>query len=242
MIPRLTDLKEFGGTHKKHMRILIVEDEEKLAQSLKKGLEKEGYAVDYVVDGEAGQRRIEINNKEYDMVILDLMLPKKDGFEILRNIRKEGIAIPILVLTARDATDDKVNALNEGADDYIVKPFSFEELLARVKALLRRPEPMIPNEIKIKDLTLDIASRKAFRRGKEINLTLKEFGLLEYLMRHPNQVLTREQILDHLWDFAFDSFSNVVDVHVKNLRKKIDSDYNEKLLETIRGVGYKIKG
>ena len=224
------------------MRILIVEDEEKLAQSLKKGLEKEGYAVDYVVEGEAGQRRIEMNNKEYDLVILDLMLPKKDGFEILKNVRNEGITIPILVLTARDATDDKVTALNDGADDYIVKPFSFEELLARVKALLRRPEPMIPNEIKIKDLILNIASRKAFRRGKEINLTLKEFGLLEYLMRHPNQVLTREQILDHLWDFAFDSFSNVVDVHVKNLRKKIDSEHNEKLLETIRGVGYKIKG
>ena len=170
------------------------------------------------------------------------MLPKKDGFEILKNVRNEGITIPILLLTARDATDDKVTALNDGADDYIVKPFSFEELLARVKALLRRPEPMIPNEIKIKDLILNIASRKAFRRGKEINLTLKEFGLLEYLMRHPNQVLTREQILDHLWDFAFDSFSNVVDVHVKNLRKKIDSEHNEKLLETIRGVGYKIKG
>src|SRR3989344_225189 len=224
------------------MRILIVEDEEKLAQSLKKGLEKEGYAVDYVVEGEAGQRRIEMNNKEYDLVILDLMLPKKDGFEILKNVRNEGITIPILVLTARDATDDKVTALNDGADDYIVKPFSFEELLARVKALLRAPEPMIPNEIKIKDLILNIASRKAFRRGKEINLTLKEFGLLEYLMRHPNQVLTREQILDHLWDFAFDSFSNVVDVHVKNLRKKIGSEHNEKLLETIRGVGYKIKG
>ena len=224
------------------MRILIIEDEEKLAQSLKKGLEKEGYAVDYVLDGEAGERRLEMSYKDYDMVILDLMLPKKDGFEILRTIRKEEITTPILVLTARDATDDKVMALNEGADDYLVKPFSFEELSARVRALLRRPEQSLPAELKLKDLTLNISSRKAFRKGKEIVLTLKEFGLLEYLMRHPNQVLTREQILDHLWDFAFDSFSNVVDVHIKNLRKKIDSDHNEKLLETIRGVGYKIKG
>ena len=224
------------------MRILIIEDEEKLAQSLKKGLEKEGYAVDYVLDGEAGERRLEMSFKDYDLVVLDLMLPKKDGFEILRTIRKEEITTPILVLTARDATDDKVMALNEGADDYLVKPFSFEELSARVRALLRRPEQSLPAELKLKDLTLNISSRKAFRKGKEIVLTLKEFGLLEYLMRHPNQVLTREQILDHLWDFAFDSFSNVVDVHIKNLRKKIDSDHNEKLLETIRGVGYKIKG
>ena len=223
------------------MRILIVEDEEKLAQSLKKGLEKEGFAVDYIMDGDAGERRIIVSHKDYDLIILDLMLPGKDGFQICRDVREQQITTPILVLTARDATEDKVSALDAGADDYLVKPFSFEELMARVRALLRRPEQALPNELVVKDLHLDTTSRTVTRKGKEINLTLKEFNLLEYLMRHADQVLTREQILDHLWDFAFDSFSNVVDVHVKNLRKKIDGNQHEKLLETIRGVGYRIK-
>ncbi len=223
------------------MRILIIEDEEKLAISLKKGLEKEGYAVDYVLDGETGQRRIALNHQDYDLVILDLMMPKRDGFEVCRNVRKQNITIPILVLTARDATEDKVQALNDGADDYLVKPFSFEELTARIRALLRRPEQALTEELTVRDLVLNTSSRKVHRRGDEIFLTLKEFSLLEYLMRHPNQVVTRENMIDHLWDFAFDSFSNVVDVHIKNLRRKIDGNYDEKLLETIRGVGYKIK-
>ncbi|KKT28626.1 MAG: Two component transcriptional regulator, winged helix family [Candidatus Yanofskybacteria bacterium GW2011_GWA1_44_21] len=224
------------------MRILIVEDEEKLAETLKRGLEKEGYAVDYLMDGEAGQRRIETNYKDYDLIILDLMLPKRNGFEVCKNVRQADIVTPILILTARDAVEDKVYALDEGADDYLVKPFSFQELLARIRALLRRPEQVLPVELNIKDLNLNSSTRRVTRLNREIPLTLKEFGLLEYLMRHPNQVLTREQILDHLWDFAFDSFSNVVDVHIKNLRKKVDGEYNEKLLETIRGVGYRIKG
>ncbi|OGN07470.1 MAG: DNA-binding response regulator [Candidatus Yanofskybacteria bacterium RIFCSPHIGHO2_01_FULL_48_25b] len=223
------------------MRILIVEDEEKLALSLKKGLEKEGFAVDYIMDGEAGERRIIVNHKDYDLVILDLMLPGKDGFEICQEVREQKVTTPILVLTARDATEDKVAALNAGADDYLVKPFSFEELMARVRAILRRPEQALPNELVIQDLHLDTITRKVTRKGKEIHLTLKEFNLLEYLMRHAGQVLTREQILDHIWDFAFDSFSNVIDVHVKNLRRKIDDTHHEKLLETIRGVGYRIK-
>ena len=223
------------------MRILIVEDEEKLAQAIKKGLEKEGYAADYLLDGESGQRRIQINHQDYDLIILDLMLPKITGFEVAKNVRDLGILTPILILTARDAIDDKVTALDTGADDYLVKPFSFEELYARVRALLRRPEQILPTELKVKDLSLNVNTRKVHRAGKEIPLTLKEFGLLEYLMRHPNQVLTREQILDHLWDFAFDSFSNIVDVHMKNLRKKVDQEYHDKLLETIRGVGYKIR-
>lgn len=224
------------------MKLLIVEDEEKLAVSLKKGLEKEGYAVDYVLDGEAGQRRIELCRKDYDLIVMDLMLPKKDGFEVVKNVRAQNILTPILVLTARDTTEDKILALDGGADDYLIKPFSFEELLARVRALMRRPEQSLPTELKIKDLKLNTGTRTVLRSNREIPLTLKEFGLLEYLMRHPNQVLSREQILDHLWDFAFDSFSNVVDVHIKNLRKKVDNGHHDKLLETIRGVGYRIRG
>lgn len=158
-----------------------------------------------------------------------------------KDVRAQNIILPIIILTARDAVEDKVLALDSGADDYLVKPFVFKELLARIKALLRRPEQILPVELKVHDLSLNTTTRKVYRKDKEIPLTLKEFGLLEYLMRHPNQVLTREQILDHLWDFAFDSFSNVVDVHIKNLRKKVDGENNDKILETIRGVGYRIK-
>ncbi|OGN11345.1 MAG: DNA-binding response regulator [Candidatus Yanofskybacteria bacterium RIFCSPHIGHO2_02_FULL_43_15c] len=223
------------------MRILIIEDDLKIAEAIKAGLEKVGYAVDHIGDGDAGQRRIEINHTDYDLVILDLMLPGKDGFQICKKIREQNINIPVLVLTAKLSTEDKVNALDSGADDYLVKPFSFEELLARIRAILRRPEPVIPVELKLHDITLNTVTRKVFRNGKEIPLTLKEYSLLEYFMRHPGQVLNREQILDHLWDFGFDSFSNVVDVHLKNLRKKIHDNRGEKLLETIRGVGYRFR-
>jgi DNA-binding response OmpR family regulator len=223
------------------MRILIIEDEEKLATAIKKGLEVEGYAVDCLFDGDSGERRIALNHKDYDLIILDLMLPGKDGFEICKNSRDLGITTPILVLTARDATSDKVSALNVGADDYLVKPFTFEELQARIKALLRRPNQILPSELEVQDLHLDPVTRNVERKGKKIVLTLKEFNLLEYLMRHPDQVLTREQIIDHVWDFSFDSFSNIVDVHIKNLRKKIGDLNNGKILETIRGIGYRIK-
>ncbi len=222
------------------MRILIVEDEEILAKGLKKGLEKEGYAVDYVMDGETAQRRIEISYKDYDLVVLDWMLPKRDGVEVCKNIRSQDIKIPILMLTARPETGDKINALDAGADDYIVKPFSLPELVARIRALLRRPSESLPIELKIQDLTLNASTRKVLRSHKEINLTVKEFSLLEYLMRHPNQVINRTQILDHLWGFDFDSFSNVVDVHIKNLRKKINNKRHT-ILETVRGIGYRVK-
>lgn len=223
------------------MKILIIEDNEKLAQMLKKGFESKGYAADYILDGEAGQNRIELCYDDYDIVILDLMMPKKNGLEVCQYIRQKNITIPILILTARDSTDDKIAALDCGADDYLVKPFSFKELLSRIRAILRRPNNSLPTELQINKITLNPTTRKVFSGKKEIKLTLKEFSLLEYLMRHPNQVLKREQILDNLWDFGFDSFSNVVDVHIKNLRKKLEDKNNGEFLETIRGIGYRIK-
>ncbi|PJE51269.1 MAG: DNA-binding response regulator [Candidatus Yanofskybacteria bacterium CG10_big_fil_rev_8_21_14_0_10_36_16] len=223
------------------MRILIVEDEIKLAKALKKILEKEGFAADFVTDGEEAEKRILLFRKEYDLIILDLMLPKKSGFEICQNIRNEGVYIPVLVLTARGSIEDKIEVLDSGADDYMVKPFSFEELLARVRAILRRPDEALPEKLKLGNLTLSPSTRQVFYNSHEIHLTLKEYSLLEYMMRHPNQVLNREQILDHVWDFNFDSFSNVIDVHIKNLRKKIRYGKNNPSLETIRGVGYRLR-
>lgn len=223
------------------MRILIIEDEEKLAESLKKGLEKSGYAADYLTDGETGQRRIEVSHMNYDLIILDLMLPKKNGFEICQAVRKRGVMVPILILTARDMTDDKILALDSGADDYLVKPFSFEELLARIRALLRRPVEAMPTELTVRDILLKPTEREVWRGDRKIDLTLKEFELLHYLMRHPNEVLNREDIYLHLWDFEDNSFSNIIDVHVKNLRRKLEDHGAEKIVETVRGVGYRLK-
>ncbi|HEX4104528.1 MAG TPA: response regulator transcription factor [Candidatus Paceibacterota bacterium] len=223
------------------MRILIIDDEEKLAKSLKRGLERSGYAVDYLLDGESGERRLELYRNDYDLVILDLMLPGKNGFEVCTEMRRNGVTTPVLILTARDATDDKVKALDSGGDDYLVKPFSFEELLARARALLRRPQAALPDELKVGQLTLKPAQREVYRDGKKVDLTLKEFELLYFLMRNPNKVLNREDIYVHLWDFAANSLSNIIDVHIKNLRKKLGDDSNEKILETVRGVGYRLK-
>lgn len=223
------------------MRLLLVEDNEKLAGSLKRGLEQEGYAVDAALDGEAGWKKLMAGLEDYNLLIMDLTLPKIDGLDLCRNIRKEGITLPIIMLTARDTVEDKIIGLDSGADDYLVKPFSFEELLARLRSCLRRPREVLPGELRVKDLVLDAAAAKVFRGGTEIKLTLKELRLLEYFMRHPNQVLLREQIIGHLWDFDFDSVSNVLDAHMKNLRRKIDGDYEEKLFETVRGMGYRLK-
>ncbi|MCX6383452.1 MAG: response regulator transcription factor [Actinobacteria bacterium] len=223
------------------MRILIVEDSEKLAALLKKGLESEGYAADIIYDGKSALDRIFLNYQDYDMVILDLMLPEIGGIEICKKTREHKISIPVLMLTAKDTTDDKVIGLNSGADDYLIKPFSFEELLARIKALLRRPKQQISDKLDVKDLVIDLSNKKVTRSGNEISLTLKEFRLLEYFMRNKGKVLTREDIMASLWDFDFNSFSNVVDVHLKNLRKKIDSGYENKLFKTIYGIGYKIE-
>lgn len=222
------------------MRILIIEDEEKLAQLLKKGLEQEGFSVDYVLDGEAGQKRIELYRDEYDAVLLDLMLPKRDGIEVCKNVREKGIMVPILMLTAKDTTEDKILGLESGADDYLVKPFSFDELVARVKALLRRPHESLPQELKVRNIVLNPVTQKVYKEGREVMLTLKEFQLLEYLMRNKGRVMNREQIFSHVWDFASDAFSNVVDVHIKNLRKKLEEGSHEKFLETVRGVGYRL--
>lgn len=222
------------------MRILIIEDEESIAKVLKKALEREAYAVDYLLDGEKAMRRLEMNSRDYDLILLDLMLPGKGGLEICRELRAQNITVPILVLTARNDLNDKIAALELGADDYLTKPFSIQELIARIKAILRRPAEMPGNQLMIGDLVLDGNTHQVTLRGEPIELTVKEFTLLEYLMRNPNQVISRHQIIDHLWGYDFMSASNIVDVHIKNLRKKI-GNRQYRLLETIRGLGYRIK-
>ena len=207
---------------------------------MKTGLEREGYTVDWVADGIDGQKRIELYHDEYDLVVLDLMLPGKNGIEICKGVRAKGIATPILILTAKSYIDDKVSALEGGADDYLTKPFDFKELLSRIKALLRRPKEKVTLDLRCEGIILNPGSRKVLLDEKEIKLTLKEFGILEYLMRHPNRVVTRDDILFNVWDFHFDSFSNVVDVHINHLRKKINKGRGKDVLETIRGVGYRI--
>jgi DNA-binding response OmpR family regulator len=223
------------------MKILIVEDEEHLAKLLKRGLESEGYAVDHLSDGESAQRRIEINHMDYDLVILDLMLPKRHGFEVCKNVRTAEISIPILILTAKCDIESKVSLLNSGADDYMMKPFIFSELLARVKALTRRPKVVLSSELKIADLILDLNDKKLFKSGKEIGLTLKEFRILEYFMRRPNKIVSRVDLTDNIWDFDYNSFSNTLEVYINRIREKIDKNRKKKLLETVRGIGYKLK-
>jgi DNA-binding response OmpR family regulator len=220
------------------MRLLVVEDAERLARALKRGLEKEGYAVDTLGDGRLAQTRLRSRHDEYDLAVLDVMLPGVDGFAICRDLRERGVTVPVLMLTARDSTDDKVTGLDAGADDYLVKPFAFEELLARVRTLLRRPRQALPIALVAGDLVLDPGARVARRGARDLELTAKEFALLELLMRHRGEVLSRERILDHVWDDEYDASSNVVDVHLKNLRRKIDPPGGPSLFRTVRGVGY----
>jgi len=222
------------------MKILIIEDHEKLATLLKRGLEREGNTVDWVNDGEKGQERLEMCNKDYDVVVLDLMMPKKTGFEVCRNVRMANISIPILILTARSGLDDKINLLNIGADDYLVKPFEFSELLARLRALTRRPSKSLPTGLRVGELVLRPADKTVFLAEKEIKLSLTEFRLLEYLMRNQGQAVTREDLISSVWDFNFDSVSNIIDVYVNRLRAKIKTKKNNNLIETVRGVGYKL--
>lgn len=219
------------------MRILVIEDEKKVAAFVKRGLEQESYAVDVVHDGEEGEHYAEIN--EYDAIILDIMLPKKNGLEVLKDLKERGIKAPVILLTARDTVEDRVKGLNIGADDYLTKPFAFEELLARLRVIMRRGTTATPM-LKFADLSLDPATRKARRGDVEIELTVKEYALLEYLLRNPNRVLTRTLIAEHVWDQSFDSETNVVDVYINHLRSKIDKGPN-KLIHTVRGVGYVLK-
>lgn len=225
----------------KVMRILIIEDEDNLAKLLKKGLENDGYVVDRSADGYSGQKQIELNNKDYDIIILDLMLPKKSGFEVCKDIRSSGINTPVLILTAKSDVESKVFLLDSGADDYMIKPFVFSELLARIRALTRRPEPILSSELKVADLLLNLNSKKLFRNGNEINLTLKEFRLLEYFMRRPDMLIKRVDLTDNVWDFYHNSFSNTLDVYISRLREKIDKGRKQGLIETVRGTGYKFR-
>lgn len=224
------------------MKILVVEDEVKLAEALERGLAHKGYAVDIITDGEKALTRMSLHRNDYDLIILDLMLPSMDGLTVCRSARERGVTTPILVLTARNETETKVELLLAGADDYLVKPFSFDELCARIQALLRRPTETLPQVLTVGDISLDPTKHVVECNNKTIALTLKEFGLLEYFMRHPNQVINREDLLSHLWDFNYTSFSNVVDVHVKNLRRKLDAAGTTGILETVRGIGYRLRG
>jgi len=221
------------------MRILVVEDEKKVASFIKRGLEEESFAVDVAYDGEEGRYMAE--STQYDLVLMDVMLPKKDGLTVVRELREKDIKVPVLCLTAKDTVDDIVAGLDSGSDDYLTKPFAFAELLARVRALLRRGAQDRGAEIHFADLRLDPVEHKVWRGNKEIDLTAKEYALLEYFMRNPNQTLTRTMIAEHVWDYTFDSFTNIIDVYVNYLRKKIDKDFDKKLIHTVRGAGYVLK-
>jgi two-component system, OmpR family, response regulator len=221
------------------MRVLIVEDEAKMAGLIRRGLEREGMAVDVAGDGEEGLWKGEA--VEYDAIVLDLMLPGIDGLEVCRRLREAGVWSPILMLTARDAVRDRVTGLDRGADDYLTKPFSYAELLARLRAIVRRGRPQRPTELRIGDLRLDPAARQAWRGEDEVVLSAKEFALLETFMRRPGEVLSRFQLLEHAWDYEYESRSNIVDSYVRFLREKIDRPFGAQSIETVRGVGYRLR-
>jgi heavy metal response regulator len=221
------------------MRILVVEDERRIASFIKQGLEEERYAVDVVYDGEEALDWVDA--ADYDLIVLDVLIPKKDGIQVCRELRTQGNKVPILMLTARDAIEDRVRGLDSGADDYLVKPFAFQELLARIRALLRRSGEVKIPRLQVGDLVLDTIAHRATRSGRVIELTAREYALLEFLMRHPGQVLSRTQIAEHVWNYDFFSTSNVVDVYIRYLRRKVDKGFEIKLIQTVRGVGYKIE-
>src|SRR5579863_455515 len=203
------------------MRILVVEDEEKLAKAIKLGLKAKGFAVDYLTDGEKAEKRIAASHTDYDLIVLDLDLPKRGGLQICKDMRKMGITTPVLVLTGNNTTDSKVELFDAGADDYLAKPFEFKELLGRMRAITRRPQQMVGTELRVSDVVLNPSTLKVTRAGNDIKLTLKEFRILEYFMRNPDKVLSREDFTTNIWDFDYDSFSNVLDVFVNKVRNKI---------------------
>lgn len=221
------------------MHILVIEDEAKVASFIRRGLEAEHYSVDIALNGEAGL--IQVFDQDYDLIILDVMLPKRDGLSVLQEMRRHKLRVPVLMLTARDTVADKVEGLDRGADDYLTKPFAFEELLARIRALLRRGSQIQAAVLTLADLRLDPVSREITRAGKRIELTAKEFALLEFFLRQPGRVLSRVVIAQHVWGVDFDTFTNVIDVYVNYVRKKIDVDFSPKLIHTVRGVGYVLK-
>lgn len=221
------------------MKILLIEDEKKISNFIKKGLEEENYIVDTAFNGKEG---FEIAvSAHYDLIIMDLMLPYINGFDLCKKLRESGVNTPILMLTVRDSVEDKVKGLDSGADDYLTKPFAFEELLARIRALLRKRNIVEKTILKIDDLEMDLISHKVKRAGKEINLTSKEYALLEYLLRNKGKIVTRTMIYQNVWDIGFDTETNVIDVFVNYLRKKIDANGSKKLIHTIRGKGYMIQ-
>ena len=222
------------------MRILLAEDERDLNRILTKKLQEEGYGVDSCMDGATALDYLEA--ADYDGAVLDVMMPRLDGFSLVKEMRERGIGTPVLFLTARDSVEDRVRGLDIGANDYLVKPFSMEELLARVRALLRPGGSAQSSVLAVSDLQLDLATHRVSRAGREIRLSAKEFALLAYLMRNPNRVLSREKIEDHIWSFAYEGGTNVVDVYIRYLRKKIDEDFEPKLIQTVRGYGYRLSG
>ncbi len=218
------------------MRILVVEDDPRMSNVIAKGLREQSYAVDLATDGDAGVYQAAIN--DYDLIILDVLLPRKDGFEVCRELRERGVATPILMLTARASIDDRLTGFDAGADDYLTKPFSYRELIARIRALLRRDSQLRPAIFEIEDLIVDSASHRVSRANRDLQLTAKEYALLEYLARRAGQLVSRAEIAAHVWDDSFDPFSNSIEVYMNRLRKKIDEHHSTKLLHTRRGEGY----
>jgi DNA-binding response OmpR family regulator len=220
------------------MRILVIEDEKQLADIVRRGLEEQGYAVDIAYDGEEGEYLAQ--DLPYDLIILDIILPKKDGVEVCKTLRQKNLKTPILMLTCKASIGDKVKGLDSGADDYLVKPFVFEELAARIRTLLRRGSNLILDKLEIADLIMDTSTREVRRGQRHIELNSKEYSILEYLMRHPNIVITRTMLEEHVWNLEFDSTSNLVDVYIRRLRSKIDEGAKDSLIQTVRGAGYRI--
>jgi len=221
-----------------NVRVLVVEDDERIAEFIEHGLREEGHAIDVARDGEEALDWAAV--VDFDAIVLDIMLPKRDGLEVTRVLRSKGVRTPILMLTARDAVDDRVAGLDSGADDYLVKPFAFAELLARLRALGRREPVLLDTVLRLADMELDTTTRVVTRAGQAITLTNKEYALLEYLLLHPNQVLTRGMIGERVWNYDFDNATNVIDVHIRYLRRKIDDPFAVKLIQTVRGAGYRI--